>query len=114
MTLNGTKTKINGCAKSIDGIYYLPFSEMEDVYNVRVDKLENRIHIEQQAVKMMESVKAVENRWDVAEKENDLATEQQKEKILQLYKQGMSILEISKELKIGQGEVKLIIGLYTT
>ena len=79
-----------------------------------LDKLENRIHIEQQAVKMMESVKAVENRWDVAEKENDLATEQQKEKILQLYKQGMNILEISKELKIGQGEVKLIIGLYTT
>ena len=78
-----------------------------------LDRLENRIHIEQQAVKMMESVKAVENRLDIEEKKNDFATEQQKEKILQLYKQGMSVLEISKALKIGQGEVKLIIGLYT-
>ncbi|MBE5950164.1 MAG: hypothetical protein E7260_01075 [Lachnospiraceae bacterium] len=36
----------------------------------------------------------------------------QKEEILRLYKQGKSILEISKSLGMGQGEVKLIIGLY--
>lgn len=89
------------------------FSENQQ-NTISVSSLENRTHIEQQAVKMMESVKAVENRLDIEEKENDFATEQQKEKILQLYKQGMSILEISKALKIGQGEVKLIIGLYTT
>ncbi len=35
-----------------------------------------------------------------------------KEEILKLYKQGKSILEISKSLGMGQGEVKLIIGLY--
>lgn len=73
------------------------------------DKLENK-----QAIKMIESVKAVENRLDIEEKENDSITNKQKEKILQLYKQGKSVLEISKALKIGQGEVKLIIGLYTT
>lgn len=73
------------------------------------DKLENK-----QAIKMIESVKAVENRLDIEEKENDSMTNKQKEKILQLYKQGKSVLEISKALKIGQGEVKLIIGLYTT
>ena len=78
------------------------------------DKVEDRIHIEKQAIKMMESVKAVENRLEIEEKENDSMTNTQKEKILQLYKQGMSVLEISKALKIGQGEVKLIIGLYTT
>lgn len=34
------------------------------------------------------------------------------EKIIQMYKQGKSVLEISKEMNIGQGEVKLMIALY--
>lgn len=33
-------------------------------------------------------------------------------KIVSMYKQGKSVLEISKELNIGQGEVKLMIALY--
>lgn len=41
------------------------------------------------------------------EKESDL-----KENVLNLYQEGKSILEISKLLHIGQGEVKLIIDLY--
>lgn len=46
MTVNGEKVKISGSAKLIDDVYYLPFSEMEDVYNVRVDRPENKIVIE--------------------------------------------------------------------
>lgn len=34
------------------------------------------------------------------------------EEILNLHKQGMSVLEISKALQLGQGEVKLVIDLY--
>ncbi len=34
------------------------------------------------------------------------------EKIVNMYKQGKSVLDISKELGIGQGEVKLMIALY--
>lgn len=34
------------------------------------------------------------------------------EKIVSMYKQGKSVLDISKELNIGQGEVKLMIALY--
>lgn len=41
-----------------------------------------------------------------------LSPDSRKEEILRLYKQGKSILEISKSLGMGQGEVKLIIGLY--
>lgn len=78
------------------------------------DRSENRIHTEKQAIRMIESVKVLENRLNTKEKETDLMASKQKEKILQLYKQGKSVLEISKALKIGQGEVKLIIGLYTT
>ncbi|HPU62914.1 MAG TPA: DUF6115 domain-containing protein [Mobilitalea sp.] len=35
------------------------------------------------------------------------------EEILNLYSQGMSVLEISKKLGIGQGEVKLIVDLFS-
>lgn len=41
-----------------------------------------------------------------------LNQDSQRDEILRLYKQGKSILEISKSLGMGQGEVKLIIGLY--
>lgn len=34
------------------------------------------------------------------------------EKIIEMYKQGKSVLDISRELDIGQGEVKLMISLY--
>ena len=35
-----------------------------------------------------------------------------KEKILELYKSGKSIRDISRELGMGQGEVKLVVDLY--
>lgn len=38
--------------------------------------------------------------------------DQQKEEVLKLYKQGRSVLDISKTMAMGQGEVKLIIDLY--
>lgn len=41
-----------------------------------------------------------------------MQADQQKEEVLKLHKQGKSILDISKMLGMGQGEVKLIIGLY--
>lgn len=36
----------------------------------------------------------------------------QNEKILKLSEEGKSVLEISKELGLGQGEVKLVIDLF--
>lgn len=46
ITVNGEQEKINGCAKIVNGVYYLPISEMQEVYDVRVDMLENRVVIE--------------------------------------------------------------------
>ena len=34
------------------------------------------------------------------------------DQVLKLYKQGKSVVEISKELNVGQGEVKLTLALY--
>ena len=37
MNVNGAKIKIYGTATKKDGQFYLPFSELKDVYNVEVD-----------------------------------------------------------------------------
>lgn len=41
-----------------------------------------------------------------------MQADQQQEEVLKLHRQGKSILDISRTLGMGQGEVKLIIGLY--
>lgn len=46
ITVNGEEHKIKGAAKLKDDIYYLPISEMEDVYNIKVSKIENKVVIE--------------------------------------------------------------------
>ncbi|MBR4027956.1 MAG: hypothetical protein IKJ01_10540 [Lachnospiraceae bacterium] len=58
-------------------------------------------------------VKAVENTSDgQLEFTQTLQSDRQRDEVLKLHKQGKSVLEISKSLGMGQGEVKLIIGLY--
>ena len=64
-------------------------------------------------VKKQEPVKAVENQSDgQLEFAEMLHADRQKEEVLKMHKQGKSVLEISKAMGMGQGEVKLIIGLY--
>ncbi len=46
MLVNGTTIKIKGCAKIQNDIYYLPISEMEDIYNIKVTNAENKVIIE--------------------------------------------------------------------
>ncbi len=46
MTVNGESVKIKGCAKIQDDVYYLPISDMEDVYNIKVSSAENKLIIE--------------------------------------------------------------------
>lgn len=46
MIVNGKSVDIKGSAKVEDGIYYLPISEMEDVYNIKVMRADNKVIIE--------------------------------------------------------------------
>ena len=46
VTINGKSTEIKGPAILSNDEYYLPISEMEDIYNVKVTKAENKIIIE--------------------------------------------------------------------
>ena len=58
-------------------------------------------------------VNAIENQSDgQMEFAEMLQADRQREEVLKLYKEGKSVLEISKTMGMGQGEVKLIIGLY--
>ena len=48
-----------------------------------------------------------------SEEELDAASiEEQNDRILRMYRGGMSILEISKAMGLGQGEVKLVVDLF--
>ena len=44
--INGEKKNIKGAAKLENKIYYLPISEMEDIYNINVKKVDNKVVIE--------------------------------------------------------------------
>ena len=46
MEINGEKKTIKGAAMEKNKAYYLPISEMEDVYNIKVKKSDNNISIE--------------------------------------------------------------------
>lgn len=46
MTVNGKSVEIKGTAFKENGVYYLPISEMEDVYNLKVTLPENKVIIE--------------------------------------------------------------------
>ena len=46
MTINWKTTKIKNGAKVENKVFYLPISEMEDVYNIKVTKVENKVIIE--------------------------------------------------------------------
>ena len=65
----------------------------------------------QEAEKKAEPKKAVKN--ETSKPEMSVAGQGNvNEKIKELHKQGKSVLEISKQLNIGQGEVKLVLALY--
>lgn len=65
------------------------------------------------AAKPEEPVKTTEKKPEVkTEFAETMQADRQKEEVLKLHKQGKSVLEISKAMGMGQGEVKLIIGLY--
>ncbi len=69
------------------------------------------------AVKAVETERAAESPSDrkadeVAEKTVKRAAQGANQEIIKMYRKGKSVLQISKELGIGQGEVKLMIALY--
>lgn len=46
MTVNGVTSEIKGSAILKDGVYYLPISEMENVYDIKETKVDNKVILE--------------------------------------------------------------------
>ncbi len=44
--INGVESDINGAAMVKDGVYYLPISEMEEVYKIKITNPENKVVME--------------------------------------------------------------------
>ena len=46
MTVNANTVEIKGAAFKEDGVYYLPISEMEDIFNLKVTMADNKVILE--------------------------------------------------------------------
>lgn len=67
----------------------------------------------EEPAKQQTQMRTLENKPNSqAETVEMLQRERQKEEVLRLHKEGKSVLDISKQMDMGQGEVKLIISLY--
>lgn len=81
-------------------------SKLEEKAGINAAKIQRvKNTANQQAAMVKEKVKQME-----APKEEEV--QNNNEKILELYKDGKSVMEISKILNQGQGEVKLVVDLY--
>ena len=87
--------------------------KMEEKKSMEYEQLEAERRLEE----MLTPVVHLEEPADLQEKEDNLTVpekvrENRREQILSMYRRGMPIVDISKELSMGQGEVKLVIDLY--
>ena len=80
--------------------------------------VERPVKREDQAVRLEDSIQAMKQQEEVEEvpQESEVSkepiVENNNDKILRMYKEGMSSVDIAKELGLGVGEVKLVINLF--
>ncbi|MDF2472639.1 MAG: hypothetical protein K0R21_421 [Anaerocolumna sp.] len=85
--------------------------------NTKTDMYEKKVESLPKSNKVpVDTNDRIHENWNLENKtvnnDSDSTAENNNKVILDLYKQGKSILEISKMLEIGQGEVKLVIDLF--
>lgn len=81
-------------------------------------RVERPVKREDQAVRLEDSIQAMKQQEEVeevpqeSEASKEPVVENNNDKILRMYKEGMSSVDIAKELGLGVGEVKLVINLF--
>lgn len=80
-------------------------NKAEEVTQKSIDKSEQQLGEQAQKIRTIRKEKSEEDNTKPAISSNNA-------EILKKYKQGRSVLDIAKELGIGQGEVKLVVDLY--
>ncbi len=97
--VNTTKKITNETLSNIPNLVETKSSIIQQPVITQADRIDNRSN----------TINNVNNLNDTSEQK---INENNNSRILELYKQGKSIVDISKELDLGQGEVKLVIDLF--
>lgn len=97
--VNTTKKIANETLSNIPNLVETKSSIIQQPVITQADRIDNRSN----------TINNVNNLNDTSEQK---INENNNSRILELYKQGKSIVDISKELDLGQGEVKLVIDLF--
>lgn len=85
----------------------------DKVKKTETKKTAAKVTAKPETAKTSAPVKAIENHEDgQLEFAELMQADRRQEEVLRLHKQGKSVLEISKAMGMGQGEVKLIVDLY--
>lgn len=91
----------------------------EEIKRIELEESKNQT-LEERQQEVADAIKKLPSNDDnknskvhvVKELQNDLSEKNYNQEIIDLHKKGRSVLEISKILSIGQGEVKFVIDLY--
>ncbi|MCI5501069.1 MAG: DUF6115 domain-containing protein [Lachnospiraceae bacterium] len=91
----------------------------EEIKRIELEESKNQA-LEERQQEVADAIKKLPSNDDnknskvhvVKELQNDLSEKNYNQEIIDLHKKGRSVLEISKILSIGQGEVKFVIDLY--
>lgn len=83
---------------------------------INKDSKSNKVNNESKSSKIETDSERNIRHYELEQSEKDIIYDElglnNNQNILKLHKQGKSIVDIAKELKLGQGEVKLVIDLY--
>lgn len=112
--LNDKETTLKNTVRDIEAVK-VSVRKMADNVENDVQGWENEIKLSQEEETVLaEDKKEQPSQENVLEMEDAEEEDQRsnKEKILELYRQGKSNIEIAKQLNLGVGEVNLVLGLF--
>lgn len=122
--LNQKEDEIKKTVRQFDGERLQIKETMEEIIRMKTQLAASSVKTETESIPVDQTGRAVirpeedilqvsENRADGQQEASETdQSDAQREEVLKLHKEGNSIQEISKALGIGQGEVRLIIGIY--
>lgn len=79
---------------------------------VKTTAVEKNTEAKSAYVNQAESIKEIDRPAEGQTESKEMTQEERQKEVLNLHKQGKSVLDISRALGMGQGEVKLIVKLY--
>ncbi|BCJ95215.1 hypothetical protein acsn021_27840 [Anaerocolumna cellulosilytica] len=105
--LNEKETELKNIMKDIERVNATDSSVKDNTFNKQAVNEIQKIVPDKKNIEDKQNKKPI-----ITEKNNEDLTTNHNQKILEMYSQGFSIVDISKTLELGQGEVKLVIDLY--